>query len=159
MFHSEEIQNKQEETVSEVDNEDIDLKQENQLLKQKVSQLTGEKNKWEKKFSNLNKKVSFWENQDLISEGLDKIKIEEKFKSYFANEVIKKDENFYNSLKENKLDDYFKSLKSKKSFSPFFGKEEQKDEQSAFLTSIPKEKPKDTDKDLAKKYLKIFTKQ
>jgi hypothetical protein len=45
MFHSEEIQEKQEEATPVVENEEIDLKQENQLLKQKVRQLTGENNR------------------------------------------------------------------------------------------------------------------
>ncbi|MBQ4208930.1 hypothetical protein II654_00585, partial [bacterium] len=129
---------------------------------QKVRQLTGENNRWEKKISNLNKKVSFWENQDLISESLDKIKIKGEFKSYFANEVIKKDENFYNSLKENKLDEYFKSLKSNKSYLPFFGEKtklEEVKEDDTFLNSLPPQEKKETEKDLANKYLKLFTKK
>ena len=126
MFHSEEIQEKQEEATPVVENEEIDLKQENQLLKQKVRQLTGENNRWEKKISNLSDKLSFWENEDLISDSLDKIKINEKFKNYFAKEVIKKDKNFYSSLKENKLDEYFKFLKSNKTYSAFFDSKEEK---------------------------------
>ena len=167
MFHSEEIQKEQEETKEvAVENETVDLEKENQLLKQKVRQLTGENNKWEKKLSNLNKKVSFWENQDLISESLDKIKIKEEFKPYFAQEVIKKDENFYSSLKENKLDDYFKSLKSNKTYSVFFekGKEQPKqdlnvnDTLKSFIASLPPQKKVDTNKEILDKYKNLFTK-
>lgn len=161
MFHSEEIQEKQEEATPVVENEEVDLKQENQLLKQKIRQLTGENNRWEKKISNLNDKLSFWENEDLISDSLDKIKINEKFKNYFAKEVIKKDKNFYSSLKENKLDEYFKSLKSNKTYSAFFdGKEEKQVENNSinsFITSIPVQKKEPTISEEVAQYKKIFT--
>lgn len=164
MFHSEnEIQENQEETTPTpvVEDKEVDLKQENQLLKQKIRQLTGENNRWEKKISNLNDKLSFWENEDLISDSLDKIKINEKFKNYFAKEVIKKDKNFYSSLKENKLDEYFKSLKSNKTYSAFFdGKEEKQVENNSinsFITSIPVQKKEPTISEEVAQYKKIFT--
>lgn len=160
MFHSEEIQEKQEEATPVVENEEIDLKQENQLLKQKVRQLTGENNRWEKKISNLSDKLSFWENEDLISDSLDKIKINEKFKNYFAKEVIKKDKNFYSSLKENKLDEYFKSLKSNKTYSAFFDSKEEKQVENnsinSFITSIPIQKKEPTIGEKVEQYKKIF---
>lgn len=164
MFHSEnEIQENQEEATPTpvVEDKEVDLKQENQLLKQKIRQLTGENNRWEKKISNLNDKLSFWENEDLISDSLDKIKINEKFKNYFAKEVIKKDKNFYSSLKENKLDEYFKSLKSNKTYSAFFdGKEEKQVENNSinsFITSIPVQKKEPTISEEVAQYKKIFT--
>lgn len=161
MFHSEEIQEKQEEATPVVEKEEIDLKQENQLLKQKVRQLTGENNRWEKKISNLSDKLSFWENEDLISDSLDKIKINEKFKNYFAKEVIKKDKNFYSSLKENKLDEYFKSLKSNKTYSAFFDSKEEKQVENnsinSFITSIPIQKKEPTIGEKVEQYKKIFT--
>lgn len=164
MFHSEnEIQENQEEATPTpvVEDKEVDLKQENQLLKQKIRQLTGENNRWEKKISNLNDKLSFWENEDLISDSLDKIKINEKFKNYFAKEVIKKDKNFYSSLKENKLDEYFKSLKSNKTYSAFFdGKEEKQVENNSinsFITSIPIQKKEPTISEKVAQYKKIFT--
>ena len=164
MFHSEnEIQENQEEATPTpaVEDKEVDLKQENQLLKQKIRQLTGENNRWEKKISNLNDKLSFWENEDLISDSLDKIKINEKFKNYFAKEIIKKDKNFYSSLKENKLDEYFKSLKSNKTYSAFFdGKEEKQVENNSinsFITSIPVQKKEPTISEEVAQYKKIFT--
>ena len=164
MFHSEnEIQENQEEATPTpvVENKEVDLKQENQLLKQKIRQLTGENNRWEKKISNLNDKLSFWENEDLISDSLDKIKINEKFKNYFAKEVIKKDKNFYSSLKENKLDEYFKSLKSNKTYSAFFGGKEEKQVENnsinSFITSIPVQKKEPTISEEVAQYKKIFT--
>ena len=161
MFHSEEIQEKQEEATPVVENEEVDLKQENQLLKQKVRQLTGENNRWEKKISNLSDKLSFWENEDLISDSLDKIKINEKFKNYFAKEVIKKDKNFYSSLKENKLDEYFKSLKSNKTYSAFFDSKEEKQVENnsinSFITSKKKKKKEPTIGEKVEQYKKIFT--
>ena len=164
MFHSEnEIQENQEEATPTpvVENKEVDLKQENQLLKQKIRQLTGENNRWEKKISNLNDKLSFWENEDLISDSLDKIKINEKFKNYFAKEVIKKDKNFYSSLKENKLDEYFKSLKSNKTYSAFFDSKEEKQVENnsinSFITSIPVQKKEPTISEEVAQYKKIFT--
>ena len=101
MFHSEnEIQENQEEATPTpaVEDKEVDLKQENQLLKQKIRQLTGENNRWEKKISNLNDKLSFWENEDLISDSLDKIKINDRVPSYFHEYDYEKAKELFDNL-------------------------------------------------------------